>query len=195
MDHQKVYDHLIQKAVLRENMNGYFERHHIIPKCLGGSDDKNNLVKLTAREHFIAHCLLARIHGGVLWHAIIQFKDSNRYFSSRLYENARKKHAIEISKRLKNIPRPAQSIRQKGVKRPDVSIQMRGNTYGNNLKGYKHSPEFGKAISIRQKGKNNPMFGKKLTPEHKLKIAASIAKNRFDRKCIAINTLINSIFI
>ena len=37
----------------------YHERHHIIPKCCGGSDDKNNLIDLFAREHFIAHKLLA----------------------------------------------------------------------------------------------------------------------------------------
>ena len=38
----------------------YHERHHIIPKCLGGSNDKENLIDLYAREHFIAHQLLAK---------------------------------------------------------------------------------------------------------------------------------------
>ena len=33
--------------------NGYTENHHIIPSSLGGSDDANNKVKLTAREHFV----------------------------------------------------------------------------------------------------------------------------------------------
>ena len=42
--------------------DGYFEKHHIIPKCLGGSNDKNNLVKLTAREHFICHLLLTKMN-------------------------------------------------------------------------------------------------------------------------------------
>lgn len=37
----------------------YHERHHIIPKCMGGSDDKSNLIDLFAKEHFIAHKLLA----------------------------------------------------------------------------------------------------------------------------------------
>lgn len=39
----------------------YFETHHIVPKSLGGTDDKNNLVNLTAREHYIAHLLLVKI--------------------------------------------------------------------------------------------------------------------------------------
>lgn len=37
----------------------YHERHHIIPKCLNGTNDKNNLIDLYAKEHFIAHKLLA----------------------------------------------------------------------------------------------------------------------------------------
>jgi len=36
----------------------YYEEHHIIPKSLGGSNDTDNLVLFTAREHFIAHLLL-----------------------------------------------------------------------------------------------------------------------------------------
>lgn len=37
----------------------YHERHHIQPKCLGGTNDENNLIDLYANEHFIAHKLLA----------------------------------------------------------------------------------------------------------------------------------------
>lgn len=37
----------------------YHERHHIIPKCCGGTNDKDNLIDLYANEHFIAHKLLA----------------------------------------------------------------------------------------------------------------------------------------
>lgn len=38
----------------------YHERHHIIPKCMGGTNDEENLVDLFAREHFLAHKLLAQ---------------------------------------------------------------------------------------------------------------------------------------
>ena len=38
----------------------YHERHHIIPKCLGGSNEEENLIDLFAKEHFIAHKLLAQ---------------------------------------------------------------------------------------------------------------------------------------
>ena len=45
-----------QKFILSD---GYFELHHITPKAAGGTNDSSNLVKLTAREHFLCHLLLA----------------------------------------------------------------------------------------------------------------------------------------
>jgi hypothetical protein len=45
-------------------LGGYVERHHKIPKCLGGTDEVINLVNLSAREHFIAHALLVRMTEG-----------------------------------------------------------------------------------------------------------------------------------
>lgn len=61
MNYQKIYNQIIQKAQSRE-LNEYVERHHIIPKCMGGGNQKTNIVKLTAREHFICHSLLCSIH-------------------------------------------------------------------------------------------------------------------------------------
>jgi hypothetical protein len=43
---------------------GYFEKHHIVPKCLGGTNDPSNIVCLTAREHFICHVLLVKMTTG-----------------------------------------------------------------------------------------------------------------------------------
>jgi hypothetical protein len=61
MDYSKHYNLLIEKAKHR-NLTEYYETHHIIPKCIGGSDDNINLVKLTPEEHYVAHQLLAKIH-------------------------------------------------------------------------------------------------------------------------------------
>lgn len=47
----------------RQKGNGaYYERHHIVPKCLGGNNEKSNLVLLTAREHFLAHRILYKMY-------------------------------------------------------------------------------------------------------------------------------------
>jgi hypothetical protein len=61
MDYQRIYNQIIERAKTRQ-LDGYKEKHHIVPKCLGGSNDKINLVELTAREHFICHVLLCEIY-------------------------------------------------------------------------------------------------------------------------------------
>lgn len=40
----------------------YHERHHIIPKCMGGTNGEENLIDLFAREHFEAHKILSKEH-------------------------------------------------------------------------------------------------------------------------------------
>lgn len=61
MNYKKHYNLLIERAKNRQ-IEGYKENHHIIPKCMGGSDDKDNLVALTPEEHYIAHQLLVKIY-------------------------------------------------------------------------------------------------------------------------------------
>ena len=61
MNYKKIYDNLIEKAKNRI-LDGYKESHHIIPRCLGGSNDKENMVNLTPEEHYVAHQLLVKIH-------------------------------------------------------------------------------------------------------------------------------------
>jgi hypothetical protein len=61
MDYKAHYDRLIDRAKNRV-LGGYVEVHHVFPKCLGGSDEAENLVQLTAEEHFVAHQLLVKIY-------------------------------------------------------------------------------------------------------------------------------------
>jgi hypothetical protein len=55
------YSRLIERARTRE-LPGYCERHHVIPRCIGGSDDPSNIVRLTPEEHYVAHQLLVKIY-------------------------------------------------------------------------------------------------------------------------------------
>jgi hypothetical protein len=61
MDYERIYRQLIEKA-RSIKFDGYTETHHIIPRCLHGSDDPSNLVELTPEEHYVAHQLLVRIY-------------------------------------------------------------------------------------------------------------------------------------
>ena len=61
MDYKKHYDKLIERSKNRI-LEGYVEKHHIIPRCLGGTDDATNIAILTPEEHFLAHQLLVKIY-------------------------------------------------------------------------------------------------------------------------------------
>ena len=61
MQYQKHYDLLMSKALIRTAKVENLEKHHILPKSLGGSNEQNNLVYLTMREHFVAHKLLTKM--------------------------------------------------------------------------------------------------------------------------------------
>jgi len=65
MNYRKVYNQIIERARKENRKKGegtYYELHHVIPKCTGGTNKKGNLVLLTAREHFICHFLLHLQH-------------------------------------------------------------------------------------------------------------------------------------
>lgn len=61
MNYYRIYNSLIDRAKARE-ITGYCEKHHVVPRCLGGTDTQENLVKLTPEEHYLAHQLLVKIH-------------------------------------------------------------------------------------------------------------------------------------
>jgi hypothetical protein len=62
MNYQKIYNQLISKGKSRILIDIGIERHHIIPRCVGGNNNKSNLVELTPEEHYLAHQLLVKIY-------------------------------------------------------------------------------------------------------------------------------------
>ena len=106
MNYLRHYNALIDRARAR-TMAGYVERHHVVPRCMGGSDDPSNLVCFTPEEHFVAHQLLVKIHpseNGLAHAAWIMACGKYRKTNKR-YGWLRRKHAESISKRLKGIKR------------------------------------------------------------------------------------------
>lgn len=93
MNYQKIYNALVEKAKVRgldkSQHEGYFEIHHILPKCLGGSDEDRNLVMFTAREHYVAHLILANQYPEVegLTYAAFMMSAANK--GSRHYSKLR----------------------------------------------------------------------------------------------------------
>ena len=60
LTYQVFIDNILQTRGRFNCGDEYHERHHILPKCLGGTNDENNLIDLFAREHYVAHELLAK---------------------------------------------------------------------------------------------------------------------------------------
>lgn len=103
MNYQNIYKSLITKRQ-KNPAKGYTEKHHILPKSLGGSDGPSNLVVLTGREHWVAHLLLYKIHKNRqmafachMMTAKCEERGIAYIKSSRLYEAVR----IEIVKLIK----------------------------------------------------------------------------------------------
>ena len=152
------HDNIIANGKKRK-LIGYKEVHHILPKSLGGSNDKSNLVELTAREHFLVHLLLCKFTVGqakmkmsYAFHAMCSFKNARRYnkVNSRLVEKIRsnfkftKEHRQKLSK--------AQIGNKKGIGNKnnlgrkfskETRLKMSKSKIGNkNALGLKHSEEF-----------------------------------------------------
>lgn len=105
MNYQRAYDALIAKAILVP-VAGRVEKHHILPKCIGGTDDASNLVALSPRQHFVAHLLLAKIHPknvGLLYAAFMMSKRGS-IKCSRKYRWVREMYSPVHSERLKSRP-------------------------------------------------------------------------------------------
>ena len=107
MNYIKIYESIIDNASseVRFRGNGFlYEKHHIIPKSVGGKNNKGNLILLTPKEHYICHKLLVEIYRNTkfhnkmyfaMWCLINGYGNQKRYsVSSRIYQNAK----IEINK-------------------------------------------------------------------------------------------------
>lgn len=100
MDYKKHYVNLIQSRIHRTTKTDvYYEKHHIIPKCWGGTNSKKNIIHLTAREHYVAHWLLYRMRPNSTGTALAfwkmtfpggKFLEKREYtISSRMYAEAK----------------------------------------------------------------------------------------------------------
>lgn len=104
MNYSKIYNALVEKAKVRgldkSQHEGYFEIHHIVPRSVGGTNEADNLVMLTGREHFIAHMLLWKIYPKVPALAYAAMMMSNRAISkvnSYLYEALKEDFSKKVS--------------------------------------------------------------------------------------------------
>ena len=164
------YFEIIKNAQSRV-LHTYSETHHIIPKCLGGSDLKQNLVELTAREHFICHWLLTKFVSVnkekmdyALWLMInVENKLQNRYkVNSKTYEILKTKLAKTFSKQhtgrkmSEETKQKISTTRKKKFQEGTLEIKVYDSTkekLSKNRLGSKQSQETKNKIGLAHKGK------------------------------------------
>jgi len=170
MNYKRIYDNIVDNAKNRI-LEGYLEAHHIIPKSMGGTNDNENLVKLTAREHYIAHWLLYKIHKNDKM-AFAFHMMSNRLGGSRQnsikYEIARKAFSKHISK-LNKGKTLSESHKRK------ISESKLGSK--NPMYGKTHSDDHKEYLRDINTGDKNGFYGKTHSDEFKSKLS-EYAKNR-----------------
>lgn len=175
--YEKWYNDLILKSKNR-TLIGYTEKHHIIPRSFGGSNNKDNVAILTAREHYIAHLILWKMkfpdpYNGKM---AMAFKT----FFGRTFTSSRIKHH--------NYNLSNNKVYEK-VKIESSRYQSE-NFSGKNATWYgrKHTAESKKLIGEKSKlkvfktGPDNPQWGKKMPPEFGKKISDSIKEKWKDQE-------------
>src|SRR3990167_9315455 len=95
MNYALHYDRLIARARSR-TLTGYRERHHVLPRCMGGSDASENLVDLTGEEHYVAHQLLVKMYPTVRSLATAAMWMAKRVTGNKAYGWLRRRHALAV---------------------------------------------------------------------------------------------------
>lgn len=157
MNYTNIYNRIVNRARGRI-LEGYTERHHILPRCLGGNNNKENIVRLTPEEHYVAHQLLVKMHPGtdkLVYAAMLMTQCSNGarinnklfgWIKKRLAEARRGPHSEErkkknslaqIGKKLSEKTKAKMSSSRKGV--PKTEEQKRKSSEAQ--LGRKKTPE------------------------------------------------------
>lgn len=122
--YQKLVEGAITRGWSKKTAPCYTEKHHIIPRSLGGDNTKDNLVHLTAREHFVAHLLLTKMcegkHKTKMNFALHMFTKTpgytERYMNSNFYEYIRTKYAQAVSETHLGVSKPQTEEHKKKIK-------------------------------------------------------------------------------
>ena len=166
----KLYYSIIDTARSRTTIQQYTESHHIIPKSLGGDNSRNNLVRLTAREHYICHRLLPKMTSGdskrkmsyAIWSLVNQQNThQHRYkINSRTYKVLREDHkqASSISQKGKPGVNKGKKFSEETKQKMSESAKKRGV-----------SPQARDALIASRKGKPPSNKGKPMSQEQKEK--------------------------
>lgn len=193
----RIYYCIVDRAKNREDISGYTERHHVIPRCLGGSNTPENLVKLTAKEHFLAHLLLIKMvaleHKRKMAYAVICFKRKNPRHSGRDVTNG--KSYDRVRSLLSSLPVSEETSRRislalTGKKRAlSVSLAIskahKGKTVSAESRQKMRAAKLGKTLSAETRSRmSRAKKGKVFSDQHCQNISKSYKKTEIRSNAI-----------
>lgn len=174
----KWYFNIISNAQNRD-ISSYTEKHHIIPKSLGGSNKQTNLVKLTAREHFICHWLLTKMVDG----------DAKSKMCKALYitqTHGIGQYRYKITSRMYNQIKLMRSLTTKNTRTGSQNYNF-GKKWSAekkaNSKGHKKTPYPRKPHTEESKKKMQQSAIERWTSEERFKFGEIRKKNMFTFVC------------
>jgi len=189
------YNQIVDRARFRITED-YTETHHIKPRSLGGTDDIDNLVELTAREHFICHWLLTKMTKGEDHYKMLnalrmmraEKHGQQRYetkITARVYESIKKEYARLQSEKVSGENNPMYGEKfyrsDEGKRRQREAILGDNNgakqetarkKISNSKLGKKREPfseEWRAKMAEKKKGENNPRYGVQVSDETRQK--------------------------
>ncbi len=156
------YNKLIERAPKVRPANYFTEGHHIVPRCMGGTDE-DGIAYLTPEEHYIAHLLLVKMYPDepklvYAANAMSTYKLNGRRLNNKSYGWLRKKHSKIVKEFLTGKPRSSE-IKAK------ISAAQKGRPLTPKQEAARLA-RIGKPRTEEQKRKQSlTMMGRKLTPE------------------------------
>jgi hypothetical protein len=193
MNYQQIYDKLVSRL---DKRIGYVEKHHILPRCLGGTDEISNLIELYPEEHYLAHLLLCKIYPGnqKLLYATMNMTTgsmtNNGKRNNKAYGWLRRQYAESMSgdnnpaRRIPNLQKEAAKKRT-GQKRSEetkarMSIAQKGRTFSKDTKykmavAARNRPPISEETrqKLKQRIPNKGMLGQTMSAETKAKMSVS----------------------
>jgi hypothetical protein len=158
MNYTLHYERLIERAQERSILpDEYFEEHHIVPKCLGGDNSDENLVKLFPEEHYVAHQLLVKIYP----------KEKSLVYAAHMMGNTRKGNKSYAWLRLKFAKIRSKTKHSEETKRK-ISETQRGRI------GPPMPESTRSAIILANTGRSPSNKGVPMSKETKRKITATM---------------------
>lgn len=193
MNYKKIYNNIIEKALSSHRSKLpkansdyiYYENHHIIPSCMGGSDDSSNRVLLTAQEHYIAHkCLYysAKTEDEKYRHfcALLRFIGVEAHnVTAREYAFLRERQSTLQSKRISGKTHTKEA--RSNMSEAQLKRYAKTPSHWN---GAKHTDETKKKMSKSQAGENNPQYGKSRSAETRAKISKAMKGKKKSKETI-----------